>query len=177
VHVFVDESRRGRIYLVAAALVAPAQLAETRSLMRSLSMPGERRIHFQAEHDSRRRKILAALVAGRTQAHVYLGTGRPEQVRTACLTALIADAGTLGTSRLVIESRGPMPDRRDRATIHQALASRSPWSSFSYEHLCPHDDPILAVADAVAWAHGAGGDWRRRIEPVVAKVIDLGKCP
>lgn len=172
VHLFIDESRRGRTYLVAAALVAPTQLTETRSLMRSLSMPGERRIHFQAEHDSRRRKVLAALVAGGTQAHIYLGTGRPERVRAACLTALVTDAVDLGAARLVIESRGPSPDRADRATIHQALTGSPP--TFSYEHLCPHDDPILAVADAVAWAYGAGSDWRRRICPAILKVTDLG---
>lgn len=175
-HLFVDESRRGPTYLMVAAIIAPTRLAEARSLMRSLTMPGERRIHFQAEHDSRRRKILAALVASRIEAHVYLGTGRADRVRATCLTKLVNDAIVLNAARVVIESRGPVADRTDRATIHRTLAGREPVG-FSYEHLCPHDDPALAIADAVVWAYGAGGDWRRRIGPTIAKVADAGSCP
>jgi hypothetical protein len=173
VHLFVDESRRGATYLMVAAIIAPARLGETRALMRSLTMPGERRIHFQAEHDSRRRKILAALVANRIESLVYLGSGRPDRVRAACLTELVRDAVALQAGRVVIESRGLAGDRTDRATIHRFLAPRE-TPGFSYEHLCPHDDPALAIADAVAWAYGAGGDWRRRIGPVIAKVAELG---
>jgi hypothetical protein len=74
--------------------------------MRDLRMPGERRIHFQAEHDTRRRKILAALASSDTQARVYLGAGRPDRVRAACLERLGGDAVELRSDRLVLESRG-----------------------------------------------------------------------
>jgi hypothetical protein len=94
------------MYLLVAAVIAPGRLAESRAVMRNLQMPGERRIHFQSEHDSRRRKILAELVANGTQAQVYLGSGRPDRVRAACLDRLVRDAMELDARRLVIESRG-----------------------------------------------------------------------
>lgn len=172
---FVDESRRGSTYLLAAAVIPIPRLAESRSLLRNLCMPGERRIHFQAEHDSRRRKILAELVANGVETRVYLGTGRPDRVRAVCLDRLVDDAVNLGVARLVIESRGPA-DRADRATIHRSLtrAGDDP-GRLSYDHLCPHGDPALAIADAVAWAYGAGQDWRRRVEPMVSAVVDMGR--
>jgi hypothetical protein len=174
VHLFVDESRRGSTYLLVAALIEPAKLADARTLMRDLRMPGERRIHFQAEHDTRRRKILSALAVSGVGARVYLGIGRPDRVRAGCLDRLVADAVECRADRLVLESRGGEADRTDRAAIHRIL-SRSPRPDrLVYEHLCPHEDPALAVADAIAWAHGAGGDWRRRVEQMVETVVDIG---
>jgi len=36
-------------------------------------------------------------------------------------------------------------------------------------------EPLLWIADATAWCVGAGGDWARRIAPVLAGVIDLDR--
>jgi hypothetical protein len=36
-----------------------------------------------------------------------------------------------------------------------------------------HTEPLLWAADALCWAVGIGGDWRRRVETVVT-VIDIG---
>jgi hypothetical protein len=41
-----------------------------------------------------------------------------------------------------------------------------------YEHLKPHEEPLLWVPDAVAWCYGNGGDWRRRVAPLVARSVD-----
>jgi hypothetical protein len=35
-------------------------------------------------------------------------------------------------------------------------------------HLPPHGDPLLWVADALAWSHSAGGAWRARIADITA---------
>jgi hypothetical protein len=109
-------------------------------------------------------------VAIGSQAQVYLGSGRPARVRAACLERLVVDAVTLDTRRLVIESRGDA-DRHDRAAIHRLVGK---IDNLTYEHLCPHDDPALAIPDAIAWAYGAGGDWRRRVARMVTKVTNLG---
>jgi hypothetical protein len=39
----------------------------------------------------------------------------------------------------------------------------------------PDEEPLLWVSDAVAWAMGAGGDWRRRVEPMIDEVVRLGR--
>jgi hypothetical protein len=42
-----------------------------------------------------------------------------------------------------------------------------------YEHRRAASEMLLAVPDAVAWCWAKGGDWRRRIEPVVTDVRDV----
>jgi hypothetical protein len=32
---------------------------------------------------------------------------------------------------------------------------------------------MLWVPDAIAWAYGCGGEWRRRSQPVVVDVVDV----
>lgn len=42
-----------------------------------------------------------------------------------------------------------------------------------YEHRRAASDPLLAVPDAIAWCWAKGGDWRRRVEPVVTTVREV----
>lgn len=63
-------------------------------------------------------------------------------------------------------------DRHDLATIYEALGGKPSATGVTYEHLNPAGTPLLWIPDAVAWCHGAGGDGRRRILPIVHKVID-----
>ncbi|MFD4643197.1 hypothetical protein ACFWN2_38230 [Lentzea sp. NPDC058436] len=44
-----------------------------------------------------------------------------------------------------------------------------------YEHIQSSSEPALWISDALAWCHGAGGDWKRRIAPVTGAVVDLGQ--
>ena len=82
-HVFVDESGRSS-YLLVAAYVPIKQLAPIRAVMRSLCLPGERRVHFQAESDNRRRRIVARLVEQPLQVRVHTGRGPKDAVRAHC---------------------------------------------------------------------------------------------
>ena len=43
-----------------------------------------------------------------------------------------------------------------------------------YDHMKPAEEPLLWIADAVAWAYGAAGDWRRRADPMIDDVTKLG---
>ncbi|HEV2781473.1 MAG TPA: hypothetical protein VGX25_18990 [Actinophytocola sp.] len=174
-HVFVDESPRGSQYLLAAALLRPGDLASTRALMRSLTVAGARKVHFKHERDSIKKDIVAALVSARARARVYLGCGEPETVGELVLRALVTDLAWAGMRRIVLDSRGQERDQVDRRIIRSTLvAAGIDTETVTYEHLQSHEDPALWVADAVAWCHGAGGDWRRRIGPMVESVVDLG---
>ncbi|MFJ6670293.1 hypothetical protein ACIQMJ_04195 [Actinosynnema sp. NPDC091369] len=173
-HVFVDESRRSS-YLLVAAFVETRQLPGVRSLMRRLRVAGERRLHFKSESDTVRKDVIGRLVDAGFRSRIYLGRGPSEAVRQRCLARLVADLVEERVKRLVLDSRGPVEDGVDRRVIFQALCDRrAPVDAFFYEHLSSHGDPALWVPDAIAWCHGAGGEWRKRVAPLVEEVIDIG---
>lgn len=175
-HAFVDESVRSA-YLLAVAVLKPVELAAVRTLLRALRQGAQPRIHFQSEGDVRRRKIIAELEAAGLQTRIYVGRGRNEAVRQACLQRMVEDLLATGTQRLVLETRGRQEDAADRDTIRRALVARTSAAKLEYSHLRAHVEPLLWIPDAVAWCHGAGGDWRRRVSTLVDAVVDLGCLP
>jgi hypothetical protein len=66
-----------------------------------------------------------------------------------------------------LDDQDPAQLARDRATIAGALARLRARTPLSYDHRPNDTDPMLWVADAVWSGVGAGGHWRRRIDPVV----------
>jgi hypothetical protein len=165
-HAFVDESQRRGTYLLCIVLVAPDRLADARSAMRSLLESGQRSIHFTHESDRRRRRVLAAIAGLELEYWIVSGTGPDIAVRPRLLTTAVQHLPAAGARRLVIESRA----HRDAADRHTLSSLRA--AQLTYEHLLAHEEPLLWVPDAVAWAHGRGGDWRRRVQPV--RVLDIG---
>jgi hypothetical protein len=168
--VFVDESER-REYLVCAVVVR-GDVGRLRTSVRRLCRPGQRRVHFSKESDPRRRSVLSALVELGVQARVYTSPSSVKESREMCLSALIADIAPGGAERLVIESRRTM-DHLDDAVIKAALR-RSGTGRLTFQHATAHQEPLLWLPDAIGWAVGRGGDWKRRVEPLLEKVVDLG---
>lgn len=39
-----------------------------------------------------------------------------------------------------------------------------------YRHHRAHEEPLLALPDAIAWSWHRGGQWRKRVEPLVTAV-------
>ncbi|HUQ59505.1 hypothetical protein [Lentzea sp.] len=163
-HMFVDESERGG-YLMAAVLVSPTSLHSSRAMMRGLLLPGSRRVHFRTEKPARRKLIADRLAVCDFVVNIYAGRGKSERVRSKLLPLLVEDAIGLGVSRLVLDSRDPVANGRDRLLI--GTRTKAHEAGLVYEHIHSSAEPALWVSDAVAWCHGAGGDWKRRVAPVV----------
>jgi len=85
------------------------------------------------------------------------------------MRALLTDAVDAGATRIVIE-RDESVASADRRIIRDHLLAHES-SELVYEHLSAHEEPLLWVADALAWAHQAGGDWSRRFGPITADVV------
>ena len=167
---FVDESVRGRRYLMACVMAEARHLPELRPLMRALAVHD--RVHFNNESQRRKRLVLGAIadmLIGVFIAVAHRGHGISEFLaRNACLVAVVEHVQQRDVPRLVIENRDD--DREDERHL---VRVRQLEPSLVFEHRRGSAEPMLWVADAIAWAHGAGASWRRLIESAVEDVTEL----
>ena len=175
VHAFVDESVRPPQYLIAAAIVEPSRVRLLRQSMRALLMPGQRELHFKKEKPLRRRCLADAIARLPVEVCVYSRSwhGHDEAARQECMAQLVQDLLARQAHRLVIDTRN-IRDAHDERTLRAALGSHPSMSRLVYEHVDSTSESLLWIADVVAWCFGAGRDWRKRIDPIVNTVVDLG---
>ena len=170
-HAFVDESQRGS-YLICAALVESRYLSGVRGDLRAMLLSGQRRLHFAQERPQRRRSLLAKMAGLPIRTRVYISTAREPIARQRCLAILLNELVALKGERIVIERREVSQDARERHQIAMAIQSGSAPSGLRYDHMSGSEEPLLWVADAVAWAYGAGGEWGKRVGGLIELVHD-----
>ncbi|QHT57306.1 hypothetical protein GXP71_15310 [Cellulomonas sp. H30R-01] len=169
---YVDETKAKGYVLVASAL-HPAECAVVRGHVRRLILPGQPRLHMKAEKTPWQHLVLSTLVSLGVRATVYEADARTHRTdierRRACLARLIGDvAGTC--EHLVLES-DESQDARDRRDLVELTRDAGCRDTLRYEHRTAAAEPLLAIPDAVAWAWARGGDWRRRVAPLVERVV------
>lgn len=162
-HAFIDESTRGPSYLICAATLAIGDLDTARRTLLALRARGQGRLHFATESDRRRRQLLNAISSVEANSTIFVASHRDQvKARSAILRYTALHLHQLGVSRLVIEARQGQ-DQRDRADLYAALGP-SPTPAMAYLHHTATVEPLLWIPDAVAWAWGRGGPWRKRVE-------------
>lgn len=133
-HIFIDETKRAG-YVIAAVTVADTDAV--RKVVRTLVLPGQRRIHMKHEHPRRRRIIVSALAATQVQATVYDAARRYRTdlaARSACFSALVEDiAARGGDTRLVIEQDDSVV-RADRHDLFQLARRAGIADRLEYRH-------------------------------------------
>ncbi|TCL86147.1 hypothetical protein EDF31_10442 [Curtobacterium sp. PhB142] len=163
---FVDESKT-KGYLMVAVVVAPGEQTTLRRKIRALVLPGQRRLHFTNESDSRRRHVLSTLDQIGVRAHLVRSDLKHEPSdRAACLRELVALAASAGHERIVLE-RDVSIERADKKVLYDAVHAHGVRDALTYAHETAHHEPLLWAADAIAWSQAKGGDWRRRTQPMI----------
>jgi hypothetical protein len=132
--------------------------------LRKLLLPNERRLHIRKSDRPQRLRILGTIAGWDFDARVYechhresVGT---EAARQLGVERLVRDVQDTGVDTTMFIERREGADDRDRSTIIRARQRRP---SLDFQHLRPTDDPLLWLPDAIAWAVGAGGEWRRAL--------------
>ncbi|GAB92184.1 hypothetical protein [Gordonia rhizosphera] len=92
----------------------------------------------------------------------------PRRGRRAALEAVVGDLAAVSATRLVIEQDDSLL-AADRAVLYTAVR-RHGVPQLVYEHQRPAAEPMLWVSDAVVWCYAKGGEWRRRVQPVINSV-------
>ena len=169
-HAFVDESNRSKSYLLTAAVVAVADIQLVTRGVRAAVPRGQRRVHFSDERPATRRAVLDAYCRLPTRVAIATATyegGSDQAARIACLASLVEGLGAFGIRVLVLDTRDPERDRWDRRVIAELIREERVPGDLVYEHRGSRDEILLALPDAIGWAYGAGGHWRRQVEPLI----------
>lgn len=168
---FVDESKASG-YVVAAVAVAPDAVAPTERALRALRAGGRSAIHFN-EEGNRRQQLLKQFVQLDVRAVVYLMKGAKDRVaRPAILRGLVDDLVTAGAAELIIE-RDASVEVVDRRVIRDRLVQVNALGAVLYGHRGRKEQPMLWIADAVAWCHQAGAGWPNRIADIVQATVEV----
>ncbi|MEI2704346.1 MAG: hypothetical protein V9E89_03565 [Ilumatobacteraceae bacterium] len=129
-------------------------------------------MHFNAELDSRRQVLLETFAAFTIESFVVVCRRRHGvtefQARTRCLAYIVGALQLRSVDRLVIESR--QDDVDDERTIHRHR-QRAPRLVF--EHRRGVDEPLLWIADGVAWSVGAGPRWSDLLGTKLTQIIEV----
>lgn len=86
--------------------------------------------------------------------------------RSACWHALVPMLLASNVNELVIERLAGL-EARDEGDVGDALRKADMVGALSYRHETHRAEPILRLADAVAWATGAKRDWQRRVARIL----------
>lgn len=149
------------MYLVCLSSCEDVDLAGTRRAVRDLRLAGQRRIHFSSESNRRRRWILRETSRLEVSSTVFHTTEHDERTaRRKVLQTAARHAIATGVQDLTIESRRGQDDL-DRATLFDVVGR---GAKMRYRRVVPHDEPLLWIPDALAWAYGRSGECRRLLD-------------
>lgn len=161
-HLYIDESK-AKGFLLAAIFVSIDKASEARRALKALRLKGQRSLHFVNERDSRRRTILSELRRLEPAAHVIKVTGAKEVVcRERCLNELVLLAQELGVRKLIFELDESFLEF-DTRVLSRAIAKASLSARLTFIHLPREQEPLLWMADAIAWSYNKGGEFEYRI--------------
>ncbi|MFI6496372.1 hypothetical protein [Nonomuraea typhae] len=155
---YVDESMvlsHGR-YLLVAVLVAPADAAGHRDVLRSLLEHGQGRLHWRHENDKRRRHLIEVVAEMHPVGVVVVGTHldakKQERGRRKCLERLFWELGGCHVDNVVLERRHNDLDRRDREMVAALRGCHAIPPRLRPEWCDPGSEPLLWLPDMVAGA-------------------------
>jgi hypothetical protein len=169
---FVDESIRGQRYLMACVLVEAHDMPTMRADVGALAGAKSSRVHFNAELDARRQALLQTFAELPVESFVVICRRRHGvsefEARGRCLAYIVGALQVRSIDRLIIESR--QDDIDDERTIHR---HRQRKPSLVFEHRRGIDEPLLWIADGVAWAVGAGPRWSNILSTRLSLIIEV----
>lgn len=157
---YIDESSAVRSatrqeYLIGAALIPVDRSDGIREHLRSLTLPGQIKLHWTDESEARRRAIVESIgsLAPMTVVvtHVSERMRKNERCRRKCLELLYYDMAGMGVFDLLLEHRSDVQNKRDRAHI-VGLQNQGLDQRIRIGHRRGGDEPLLWIADVLLGA-------------------------
>jgi len=168
---FIDESKSDGL-LFAVIAIQSSDVANCRWQMRKLaSEAGGSILHFVKERDTTRAaayRAIAEMPITVILIHVP-STVRHNLAREQAINYVIQRATQTCPRRIVFEL-DIHALKNDRKLLQSGLKN---YRDIEYQHLGKGDDPLLWVADGIAWAVQRGGRWLAGIEHLIADRVEL----
>jgi len=170
-HWFVDETKATGFSLVAVGFDGSDVGYSRAKMLRLTRLPGRKgsALHFTKENDATRSAsyqvikelpIVSILV-------IRPATGSHDDPRQEAMRAMAKIARERRPQRIVIE-RDTSVEHLDKRWLHEELAG---LSGIEYQHLGKKEDPLLWVADGIAWALNRGGRWWALLENLPVEFV------
>lgn len=157
---YLDECKQNPFLLV-GYLLPQVESQKVRKQLSNLRMPGQRSIHFKLESPRRRREIVSVLNVLKCEVFVIKCSQRKSPRSHAINTLLERNR----FKSFVFEL-----DETSRFRDHQLF--RGHENLLNWDHKMRHEEPLLWVADAVAWSVNRGGEWERMVRPMIVETIE-----
>ena len=138
---YLIDETKAKSYVVVAVACPDSALATARRTLGRLVLPGQRSIHMKHESARRSRAL-----------HTVVQLALPEP-----------------SAALVLDHDQTLVARDARSISDACRAAGT--DSITYSHQTLASQPLLALPDVIAWCWARGGDWRRRITPIIAKTM------
>ena len=162
VAIYVDECKESAFLLVGVCVED----------LDKLPLKGQRSIHFK--HESSRRKriyVTEFLRLGFTAAVFRVKGVRGIQARGLSLKKLVAFARGNRINQIVLELDESAREHDERLLSNSVKLIQGK-REMQWEHRQRHQEPLLWVADAVAWCLNRGGEWERMVRPMIVQTFD-----
>ena len=159
---FIDETQEGRYRLIVVA-IPESDVASTKSVLETLRLRGQKRIHMAKESERRRRQILR-VISGMVSWEAFVIESAPRRRITKEtrqeLFLLAAQHPFWANLDLVI-----VEDSNERERDKRVLAWLNRYGShkFDYRFERPSHDQGLWLPDIIGWAVAKGGSWKTPI--------------
>ena len=168
---YLDESK-AKNYVFIGVLVQDGDAPRLRKRVSALKMPGQRSIHFVKEADSRRKKLIAEIVELDFSAIRFESNEKNQKTaREKCIRAIVRFATSQGIRSLVFE-RDASAVVNDESWLKDEILKNQHRGLLGFIHLNRFEEPLLWVADSVAWCDARGGDWARRVALTIKIRLD-----
>lgn len=151
---FSDESRRKRSYLMAAVVVPTHAVNDVRREARGFLRRNQRRVHMAKERPARRNQFVDLIDGFEVEGvavQISLSGITDPTARSRTLSALASDLIAQEVERWTLDSIDRVERQRDRRDISAAVRSDEPAKLLRFDHQPSASEPLLWIADAVAW--------------------------
>ena len=168
---FIDESSSKK-YVLVGVLIQDQNFIVSRRQLRALLLPRQRSIHFRQESKKRRKQLIDVfLELGFSCLVVSLSNQKAKTARPKGIELLSELSLTKRCNKLVFEL-DESSWVADIKTLNAITYSKKLHGQLQWDHVPRHQEPLLWVADAVAWCLNRGGDWERMVRPMIIETIE-----